>query len=49
MPSPAAIKQIVDLEIAAYCDRKLPSHVLDKLRLVLQWRGTKVTLIEQRP
>ena len=49
MPVPAALKQTVDQEVADYCDQKVPLHVLDKVRLVYQWRGNCVTLVEQRP
>jgi hypothetical protein len=49
MPIPAALKQTVDQEVADYCDQKLPPHVLDRVRLVHQWRGNWVTLVEQRP
>jgi len=49
MPIPTALKQTVDQEIADYCDQKVPPQVLDKVRLVHQWRGNWVTLVEQRP
>ena len=49
MPIPAALKQTTDQELAVYCDQKVPLHVLDRVRLVHQWRGSSVTLIEQRP
>ena len=49
MPIPAALKQTVDQEVADYCDQKLPPHVLYRVRLVHQWRGNWVTLVEQRP
>ena len=49
MPIPAALKQTVDQDLAAYCEQKVPLHVRNQVRLVHQWRGSKVTLIEQRP
>lgn len=49
MPIPAALKQTVDEEFAAYCERRIPLRVRDKVRLVHQWKGSRVTLIEQRP
>ena len=49
MPIPAALKETVDQELAAYCEWKVPLHVRDKVRLVHHWRGSKVTLVEQRP
>ena len=49
MPISAALKHTVDQELTAYCERKIPLHVRDKGRLVHQWHGIRVTLIEQRP
>jgi hypothetical protein len=45
MPFLAALKQTVDQDVAAYCDRKVPLRVHDKVRLVHQWRGSRVSLI----
>jgi hypothetical protein len=41
--------QTVDRELTAYCEKKVPLRVRDKVRLVHRWIGTKVMLIEQRP
>ena len=49
MPIPTSQKQTADRELAAYCDRKILLHVRYKARLVYQWHGIRVTLIEQRP
>jgi len=46
---PDDLKQIVDLEIAAFCHRKVAPSARDKVRLTHKWRGSKVTLIEQYP
>ena len=49
MPIPAELKHTVDQEVAAYCERKIPLRVCGKVRLIHQWRGSRVTLVEQRP
>ena len=49
MPIPPVLKQSIDEEITAFCDKKVPLKVRDRVRLVHQWRGDKVTLVEQRP
>lgn len=49
MPIPANLKQVVDETLALYCQRKVPVPVREKVRLFHQWRGSKVTLVEQRP
>lgn len=47
MPIPSTLKENVDQELAAYCERKVPLQVRDKVRLVHQWQGSKVALAEQ--
>jgi hypothetical protein len=49
MPISAAQKQTADLELTDYCDSRIPQIISGKLRLIHRWRGTTVTLIEQRP
>lgn len=49
MPIPRALKEAADRELANYCERKVPLHVRDKVRLAHAWTGTKVTISEHRP
>lgn len=49
MPIPTSLKQAVDHELTAYCEKKVPLRVRDKVRLVHRWHGAKVMLVEQRP
>lgn len=49
MSVPASLKQSVDETLAGYCRRKAPPQFRDTVKLMHQWRGTKVTLVEQRP
>jgi len=49
MPVPDNLKSCIDETFAGFCHRRVPPHVRDQVRLVHQWRGTKVTLVEQRP
>jgi hypothetical protein len=39
----------VDAELAAYCDRKFPLPVRDRVWATHGWRGDTVTLFEWRP
>jgi hypothetical protein len=32
-----------------YCEKRIPAHIRDKVRLTYRWRGSTVTLTEERP
>ena len=49
MPLPAFTLQLVDKKLSAYCERKIPPQVRDKVRLSYKIRGNSVTLYEKRP
>ncbi len=49
MPIPSALKTAVDQELAAFCERRVPPDVRDRVRVESGWRGSSVTLCELRP
>ena len=38
----------VEQELTAYCERKVPLHVRDQVRLAFDLKGTHITLLEER-
>jgi hypothetical protein len=48
MSIPAAMIQTINQYLAILCERKIPPSVRNRSRLVQKWRGTQVTLLEQR-
>jgi hypothetical protein len=49
MVLPEIIHKKVERELAAFCERRIPAHVRDKLRLTFEFRADSVTLFEDRP
>lgn len=49
MPPPEYTKKLIETRIAEYCDKKIPEHARDKVRLLYKINRNKVTLIETRP
>jgi hypothetical protein len=49
MPLPEFTKKLIETKLAEYCDRKIPIHVRDQVKLIHKSTGNKVTLIETRP
>lgn len=49
MPLPAIEKKLVEQTLSQYCEKKIPPHVRDKVRLCYRFRGNSVTLFEMRP
>jgi hypothetical protein len=49
MPFPELIKHGVGKKFAAFCERRVPPHIRDQIRLIFKFRGNTVTLIETRP
>lgn len=45
---PELIRQRVEQQLTAYCDRKVPKHVRHQVRLAFDFRGNNVTLYEER-
>lgn len=49
MALPEFIKASVEKALTAYCSRKVPAHVSDRLKVNFRFRGNNVTLFESRP
>lgn len=49
MPLPPLVRQLVEIKLAHYCERKVSDQLKDLIRLKFKIRGTHVTLIEARP
>ena len=49
MELPDPTRQRVERELAAFCERKVPIHVRDQVRLAFDVEGTDITLFEERP
>jgi hypothetical protein len=48
MPLPEFTKKLIETKLTEYCDRKIPIHVRDQVKLIYKIIGNKVTLIETR-
>ena len=49
MALPELIKHGAEKKLTAFCERRVPAHVRDQIRLIFKFRGNAVTLIETRP
>jgi hypothetical protein len=49
MTIPKIILIIVEKDITAYCEEKVPLNIRDKVRLGYKIRGNSITLLEIRP
>lgn len=49
MAIPPLIRRLIQALLTNYCQKKIPSHVSDRVRLDFQIRGNNVRLIEKRP
>jgi hypothetical protein len=49
VPLPEFTKKLIETKLAEYCDRKIPIHARDKVKLTYKIHGNSVTLIETRP
>jgi hypothetical protein len=49
MPLPEFVAQQVNRLLTAYCEKRVPAHVRDEVRLEHKTRGNKVYLVERRP
>lgn len=49
MPLPISTKKSVDEKLTAYCQKRVPEILHDKVKLFFKFRGNNVTLIESRP
>ncbi len=48
MPLPAAVKDLVAKKLDAFLAKRVPPHVVDKIRLSYTFRGNSVTIWENR-
>ena len=48
MALPQFIRAMVESKLGSYCEKKIPPHALDTVRLGFRFRGNSVTLFEER-
>lgn len=48
MTLPQFTKTHAAKKLTEYCDKKVPDHIRNELRLTFEFRGNNVTLIEER-
>lgn len=48
MPLPVLVKTLVEKKIEEFCKKRVPPHVLDKVKLSYKIRGNSVTIFENR-
>lgn len=49
MPLPEFTKKLIEAKLSAYCLNRIPDHARDKIKLIFNINGNKVTLTETRP
>jgi hypothetical protein len=49
MPLSEFTKKLIETKLAEYCDKKIPFHARDQVKLTYKIIGNKVNLIETRP
>ncbi len=48
LPLPPLVRTLVEKKVEKFCDRRVPPHVQNKVRLVFKVRGVSVTIFEER-
>ena len=48
MPLPEFTQQLIKSKLSSYCNKRVPPHVRDQIKLDFKIRGNSVTLFEQR-
>jgi hypothetical protein len=48
MPLPLLVKTLAEKKINAFCVKRVPEHVRDKIELSFKFRGDSVTIFENR-
>lgn len=48
MALPLLTKRLVEVKLGAYCEKRIPQHVRDQVKLSYAIRGNNVTLNEER-
>ena len=49
MALPDLTRRLVEEKLGEYCKRRIPAHLLDRVRVGFKIRGNSVTLFEERP
>lgn len=49
MALPELTKKQVEATLESFCEKRIPSHMRDKVRLKFSFRGDSVSLFEERP
>jgi hypothetical protein len=49
MSLPASVKQQVETQLQAFCEKRIPPDIRHQLNMTFEFRGNSVTLIENRP
>lgn len=49
MALPELTKKQVETTLGSFCQKRIPPHVRDKVRLAFSFRGNSVSLFEERP
>lgn len=49
MPLPPLVRQFTDTKLRAFCEKRVPAHIRDEMRLEIGFRGMSVTLYDLRP
>lgn len=49
MALPLLTQHIAQTKLGAYCEKKIPADVRDRVRLVLEFADNEITLVETRP
>lgn len=48
MPLPPLVKAIAGKKVGSYCEKKVPAHLKNQIRLSYKFRGNSVTIFEHR-
>ena len=48
MPLPALARTLAEKKVGEFCKKRVPPHVLDKVKLSYKTRGNSVTIFENR-
>jgi hypothetical protein len=49
MPLPEFTKKLIETKLIEYCERRIPFHARDQVKLIYKIIGDKVSIIETRP
>lgn len=49
MPLPPLVRKLAETKLIAFCERRVPTHIRDKIRLEIGFRDMSATLYELRP